>query len=75
MKIDISNPILDLQGSDWKSSSITSSAVILIIVSMLSFFERITCSSSLSLVRRNKIDCYCEFNFPCIRLSEIHRQV
>ena len=73
MKIDISNPIWDLEGSDWKSSSITSSAVILIIVSMLSFFEHITCASSFSLVRRNKIDSYCEFNFPCIRLSEIYR--
>ena len=47
--IDVSNPILYLERSDWKSSSITSSALSLITISILSPFECITCSSSLSL--------------------------
>ena len=46
--IDVSNPIWYLERSDWKGS-ITQSALSLIMISMLSLFECITCSSSLSL--------------------------
>ena len=47
--IDVSNPFWYLDRSDWKSSCITSSALSLIIISMLSPFECMTHSSSLSL--------------------------
>ena len=43
------NPISFLERSDWKSFSITSSVLLLIVTFMLSFFECITRSSSLSL--------------------------
>ena len=46
--IDVSNPILYLERIDWKSSSITSSSLSLIISSMLSLPECITHSSSVS---------------------------
>ena len=43
--IDVSNPIWYLEKWDWKIFSITSSTLSLIMISMLSFFECITCSS------------------------------
>ena len=55
--VDVSNLIWYLERSDSKSSSITSSALSLVMISMLSFFECITCSSSVSL--EDRVNCYC----------------
>ena len=51
--IDVSNPIWYLERSDLKSSTIISSALNLIMISMLSLLECITHSSSVSLEDKN----------------------
>ena len=52
--IGFSHRIWCLEKSDWKSYFITSFALSLIMISVLSFFECITCSSSMLF-----INCYC----------------
>ena len=54
--IDVSNPIFHLVRSDSKRFLLTSSALSLIMISILSLFEYITHSSSLYL---ENIYCYC----------------
>ena len=79
--IDVSNLILYLKRSDWKSSSVTLSALLLIMITMLNAFYvecLLNASSfwmhytlSIIVVRRNKISCYCWLNFTHIRFFEI----
>ena len=49
LSFDVSNTIWYLEKSDWESFSVTSSALPLILISMLSLFECTTLFSSLSL--------------------------
>ena len=54
--IDVSNQILYIESSDWKSSSITSYAFLSIMISMLSLLKCIKCS--LLVFLENKVNWY-----------------